>query len=63
MIFLYLGSSLIMPLDLSPWLIFLLVVLFTGLGCMLSYEFLIRRVAFLRPLFGLRALGVVRAAL
>jgi len=54
MIFLYLGSYLIMPLDIPVILQFILIVLFTFAGCLLVYEFIIRRVRFLRPLFGLR---------
>jgi len=54
MVFLYLASFLIMPLDIPAILIFLLVVLFTGIGCLAMYELLIKRVGFLRPLFGLK---------
>ena len=53
MIFLYLGSSLFFPMELSPWFKFFMVVLFTFAGCFATYE-LIRRVRFLRPLFGLK---------
>jgi glucan biosynthesis protein C len=53
MIFLYLGSALLFPLEISPWLQFVLLVLFTFTGCFGTYE-LIRRVRFLRPLFGLK---------
>lgn len=53
MIFLYLGSFLIMPLDISPWVQLILIVLFTFIGCFALYELLIRRIRFLRPLFGL----------
>jgi CubicO group peptidase (beta-lactamase class C family) len=56
MIFLYLGSYLIFPLELSPWLRFILVVIFTFAGCFLMYEFIIRRTFFLRPLFGLKTI-------
>ncbi|QNL50941.1 acyltransferase family protein [Olivibacter sp. SDN3] len=54
MIFLYLGSSLIFPLPISAPLQFLLVLLFTLSGCLITYEFVIRRIAFVRPLFGLK---------
>lgn len=54
MIFLYLASYLIMPLEISPWLQFILIVLFTFGGCFTLYELVIRRVRFLRPLFGLK---------
>lgn len=53
MVFLYLGSSLIFPLAIPVKLQFLLVVLFTFVGCFVSFE-LIRRVPVLRPLFGLK---------
>jgi len=54
MFFLYLGSFLIMPLAISPWLQLILIVAFTFIGCFALYELLIRRVRFLRSLFGLR---------
>ena len=53
MAFLYLASWLIFPIDLQPWLKFVLVVILTFTGCLLTYEFVIRRVRILRPLFGL----------
>jgi glucans biosynthesis protein C len=53
MIFLYLGSMLIFPLDIATPFQFILVLLFTVAGCFLSYE-IIRRVRYLRPLFGLK---------
>jgi len=52
MLFLYLGSYLIIPLDLPVWLKFFMIVIFTAAGCLGLYE-MIRRVSFLRPLFGL----------
>jgi len=54
MIFLYLGSFLILPLDIPVVAKFILIVAFTGLGCFAMYDLLIRRVGFLRPLFGLK---------
>ena len=54
MIFLFLGSFLIFPLDIDVHLQFILVLLFTGVGCFVTYEFVIRRVSFIRPLFGLK---------
>ena len=54
MVFLYLGSSLIMPLDMPTILKFFLIVLFTGLGSFTLYELIIKRVSILRPLFGLK---------
>jgi glucans biosynthesis protein C len=53
MIFLYLGSQLIFPLPIYIPLQFLLVLLFTLGGCFATFE-LIRRIKFLRPLFGLK---------
>ncbi|MFZ2905458.1 MAG: acyltransferase family protein [Cyclobacteriaceae bacterium] len=53
MIFLYLGSMLIFPLPIAVELQFVLTLLFTVAGCVGAYE-IIRRVNFLRPLFGLR---------
>ncbi|WP_028298023.1 acyltransferase family protein [Olivibacter sitiensis] len=57
MVFLYLGSLLIFPLDVAAPLQFALLLVFTGIGCFASYEFVIRRVNFLRPLFGLKRDG------
>jgi len=54
MVFLYLGSSLIVPLDIPVVLEFILVVVFTAAGCFTLYELIIRRVGIIRPLFGLR---------
>ncbi len=54
MIFLYFGSWLIFPLDMSPLHKFVIVTVITFVGCFVMYEFLIRRVRFLRPLFGLK---------
>ncbi len=54
MIFLYLASALIFPIDMEVQLQFILVLLFTFTGCFLTYEFVIRRVNIIRPLFGLK---------
>ena len=54
MIFLFLGSSLIFPLDINVQLQFLLVLVFTVVGCFTFYELLIRRIKIIRPLFGLK---------
>lgn len=54
MIFLYLGSYFILPLDMSLMTKFILIVVFTTGGCFAMYDMLIRRVKFLRPLFGLK---------
>jgi glucan biosynthesis protein C len=53
MIFLFLGSLLIFPLDLQTPVEFILVLLFTLAGCFGFYEF-IRRINILRILFGLK---------
>jgi glucans biosynthesis protein C len=53
MIFLYLGSWIIFPLEINVQVQFILLLAFTGMGCFATYE-LIRRVNFLRPLFGLK---------
>lgn len=53
MIFLYLGSYLFFPMTIPAGLQFLLVLVFTLGGCLLTYEG-IRRVTLLRPLFGLK---------
>lgn len=52
MIFLYLGSTVLFPLNIPAELQYVLTVLFTLGGCFGTYE-IIRRVKFLRPLFGL----------
>jgi membrane-bound acyltransferase YfiQ involved in biofilm formation len=54
MIFLFVGSMLIFPLDIEAPLKFILVLMFTIIGCFALYEFVIRRVNIIRPLFGLR---------
>jgi len=54
MAFLYLGGYLILPLSLDIFLKFILIVAFTFIGCFVTYELLIRRINFLRPLFGLK---------
>lgn len=54
MIFLYLGSMLIFPMEIAVQLKFVLVLIFTFVGCFAAYEFLIRRIDIIRPLFGLK---------
>lgn len=54
MIVLYVGAWIFLPLEIHPVLKFIAVVVFTGSFCYLIYEFIIRRVNFLRPLFGLK---------
>ncbi|MCP4581099.1 MAG: acyltransferase family protein [candidate division Zixibacteria bacterium] len=54
MIFLYLGAYIIFPLSVGPWISLILIIAFTFGGSFLSYE-IIRRIFFLRPLFGLKS--------
>lgn len=54
MLFLYAGSYLIFPLGIPTPIKFVLIVAFTMLGCFALYDLIIKRVAFLRPLFGLK---------
>jgi len=56
MFFLYLGSYLIFPLGIPTHLKLALVTAFTLAGCFAFYELIIRRVRYLRPLFGVKAL-------
>lgn len=53
MIFLYWGSSLILPLALPALIKFIIIIAFTATGCFAGFE-VIRRMNFLRPLFGLK---------
>lgn len=54
MIVLYLAAKFILPLHLPALVAFVLITGFTFIGCYVIYEFLIRRLFFLRPLFGLK---------
>lgn len=54
MIFLYAGSVLIFRLDIAAPIQFILLLVFTSLGCFATYELIIRRINILRPLFGLK---------
>lgn len=56
MIFLYLGSLLILPLNIPTFIKFILLTAFTFISCFGMYELIIRRIRFLRPLFGLKIL-------
>lgn len=53
MIFLFLGSSLIFPLDISVGLKFATLLAFTFAGCFGAFE-IVRRISVLRPLFGMK---------
>jgi hypothetical protein len=57
MIFLYLGSLLLFPLNTNVYVKFVLVWIFTVAGCFAKYEFFIRRINFIRILFGLKVLA------
>ncbi len=54
MVFIYLACYLLFPLGLSSAITLVVVNIFTFAGSLLTYEFAIRRVNVLRPLFGLK---------
>ena len=54
MFVLYTGALFILPLNLSPFLKFVGITLFTFIVCFLIYEFILKRISILRPLFGLK---------
>lgn len=54
MIFLYLASFYFFEMSMAVSLKLVLVIAATFIGCFATYEFLIRRVKILRPLFGLK---------
>ena len=54
MFVLYAGAMFILPLNIPIMVKFISIVVFTGLACYLVYEYIIRRIGFLRPLFGLK---------
>lgn len=54
MFVLYAGAKLVLPLQLSPWLQFAAISIFTIVVCFGLYEFVLRRITFLRPFFGLK---------
>ncbi len=55
MIFLFWGSYLILPLKLSLEINLVLITLFTFIGSFGIYELVIKRIGFIRPLFGLKS--------
>jgi peptidoglycan/LPS O-acetylase OafA/YrhL len=57
MIFLYLSSLIIFPLNVNVYLKFALVLFSTFIGSLVFYEFVIRRIRIIRPLFGLKLLN------
>lgn len=56
MVFLYLAAAWLFPTDMNLAIKFVAVLSLTLGGCLLCYELVIRRVGWLRPLFGLRKL-------
>jgi len=54
MVFLYASSSIIFPLEINVYLKFILVLSSSFIGSLVFYEFVIRRVNLIRPLFGLK---------
>lgn len=54
MFFLYLGAVIFLPLKLPITLNIIFLVIFTFASCFIAYEFLIRRITKIRPLFGLK---------
>ncbi|WP_435133019.1 acyltransferase family protein [Formosa sp. A9] len=54
MIVMYLAAKFILPFHFPAILSFVLITVVTFAGCYLIYEFIIRRVFWLRPLFGLK---------
>jgi peptidoglycan/LPS O-acetylase OafA/YrhL len=54
MVFLYIASFLVFPLDIHAWVKFIVVIVLTGAGCFIVYDLIITRIGFIRPLFGLK---------
>ena len=54
MFVLYGAALIILPLEMHPFLKFIGITAFTFIICFIIYEFIIRRIGFLRPLFGLK---------
>jgi len=54
MFVLYAGAMFILPLEIPVFLKFIAITVFTGIVCFLIYEFILRRINFLRPFFGLK---------
>lgn len=54
MLVLYSAAYVILPLKLPAYLAFIVITGITFIVCFILYEFLIRRIPFLRPLFGLK---------
>lgn len=54
MLALYAGAMLILPLGIPVFMKFLAITAFTFTACYFMYEFIIKRIGFLRPMFGLK---------
>lgn len=54
MFVLYLGALVILPLEIAPIFEFILITLFTFIGCFMLYEFVIKRIGVFKMLFGLK---------
>lgn len=54
MFVLYACAMLVLPFEINPWIQFLLITILTFIGCFIIYECIIRRISFLKPLFGLK---------
>lgn len=54
MIFFFAGAYFILPLNLSIELSLISIILFTIVGCYLTYELIIKRINLIKPLFGLK---------
>ena len=61
MLFLYVGSMIIFPLNIPLYVQFGLLLLFTMVGCFVMFEFVVSRIRFLRPLFGLKVKKQIQA--
>ena len=47
-------AAIVLPLEIPVMVKFVGIVVLTGISCFAIYEFLIRRIGFIRPLFGLK---------
>lgn len=54
MFVLYAGAMFLLPLEIPILLKFIGIIAFTGVVCYIIYEFVLRKIGFLRPLFGLK---------
>ncbi|MBN2598194.1 hypothetical protein [Labilibaculum sp.] len=59
MVFMFLAAVLILPLEMPVFAKFVMVIAFTTVGSFILYELLIKRIGFLRPLFGLKTRSVL----